>query len=80
MIAVGVPIALSMAIVATLGAIWLGDWDQAAYILSNLPFESVSGESMVVLPLFIFMGVFAAYSGLSAQTWCASACSSPFPA
>jgi len=69
LIALGVPIAISMAIVGTVGAIWLGGWDQAAYILSNLPFESISGESMVVLPLFIFMGVFAAYSGLSANLY-----------
>jgi len=69
LIALGVPIGMSMAIVGTLGAIWLGGWDQAAYILSNLPFESISGESMVVLPLFIFMGVFAAHSGLSANLY-----------
>ena len=43
LIAVGTPIGVSMAIVGTLGSIWLGGWDQAAYILSNLPFESISG-------------------------------------
>lgn len=69
LIAVGTPIGISMAIVGTLGSIWLGGWDQAAYILSNLPFESISGESMVVLPLFIFMGVFAAHGGLSANLY-----------
>lgn len=69
LIALRAPIALAMALVGTLGAIWLGGWDQAAYILSNLPFEAVSGESMIVLPLFIFMGVFAAHSGLSANLY-----------
>lgn len=69
LIALRAPIALAMALVGTLGAIWLGGWDQAAYILSNLPYEAVSGESMIVLPLFIFMGVFAAHSGLSANLY-----------
>lgn len=69
LIALRVPIAVAMAMVGTLGAIWLGGWDQAAYILSNLPFEAVSAEGMIVLPLFIFMGVFAAYSGLSANLY-----------
>lgn len=69
LIAFGMPIAISMALVGTVGAVWLGGWDQASYILSNLPFEAVSGESMIVLPLFIFMGVFAAYSGLSGNLY-----------
>ncbi len=69
LIALGFPIGISMALVGTVGAIWLGGWDQAAYILSNLPFESISGESMIVLPLFILMGVFAAHSGLSANLY-----------
>lgn len=69
LIALRVPIAMAMALVGAVGAIWLGGWDQAAYILSNLPYEAVSGESMIVLPLFIFMGVFAAHSGLSANLY-----------
>lgn len=69
LIALRVPVAVAMALVGTAGAIWLGGWDQAAYILSNLPFEAVSSEGMIVLPLFIFMGVFAAYSGLSANLY-----------
>lgn len=69
LIALGFPIGISMALVGTVGSIWLGGWDQAAYILSNLPFESISGESMIVLPLFILMGVFAAHSGLSGNLY-----------
>lgn len=69
LIALRAPIALAMALVGALGAIWLGGWDQAAYILSNLPYEAISGESMIVLPLFIFMGVVAAHSGLSSNLY-----------
>ncbi len=69
LIALRVPIGIAMALVGSIGAIWLGGWGQASYILSNLPYEAVSGESMVVLPLFIFMGVFASYSGLSGNLY-----------
>ncbi|MEX6506793.1 TRAP transporter large permease [Jiella sp. M17.18] len=69
LIAFRVPIAIAMALVGTVGAILLGGWDQAAYILSNLPYEAVSGDGMEVVPLFIFMGVFASFSGLSANLY-----------
>lgn len=69
LISVRVPVAMAMALVGTAGAILLGGWDQASYILSNLPYEAVSGDGMEVVPLFIFMGVFAAFSGLSANLY-----------
>jgi tripartite ATP-independent transporter DctM subunit len=69
LIALRVPVAIAMALVGTLGAIWLGGWAQASYILANLPYESISGDGMEVVPLFIFMGVFASFSGLSANLY-----------
>lgn len=69
LIAVRVPIAIAMAVVGIGGSIWLGGWDQASYILSNLPYNSVSGDGMEVIPLFIFMGVFASFSGLSTNLY-----------
>lgn len=69
LIAVRVPIAIAMALVGTVGAIWLGGWDQSSYILSNLPYEAISGDGMEVVPLFIFMGVFASFSGLSGNLY-----------
>ena len=69
LIALRVPIALAMALVGTVGSIWLGGWSSATYVLSNLPFEAVSTDGMEVVPLFIFMGVFATYSGLSANLY-----------
>ncbi|MEJ2625326.1 MAG: TRAP transporter large permease [Pseudolabrys sp.] len=69
LIAVRVPIAVAMALVGIVGAIALGGWEQASYILSNLPYEAASGDGMEVVPLFIFMGVFASFSGLSANLY-----------
>ncbi|WP_207485720.1 TRAP transporter large permease [Arenibaculum pallidiluteum] len=69
LIAVRVPIALAMAFVGVIGSIALGGWAQASYILANLPFEAVSSAGMEIVPLFIFMGVFAAFSGLSGNLY-----------
>lgn len=69
LIALRVPIALAMAIVGVIGSIALGGWAQASYILSNLPYEAVSADGIVIVPLFIFMGVFAASSGLSGNLY-----------
>ncbi|MDQ0313610.1 TRAP transporter large permease [Amorphus orientalis] len=65
LIAVRVPIALAMALVGVVGSILLGGWSSATYVLSNLPYEAIANDGMEVVPLFIFMGVFATYSGLS---------------
>lgn len=69
LIALRVPIALAMAMVGVIGSIALGGWAQASYILSNLPYEAVSADGIVIVPLFIFMGVFAASSGLSGNLY-----------
>lgn len=65
LVALRVPVAVAMAAVGVGGGIWLAGWDTAAYILGNLTFEAVFPYGLSVVPLFVFMGVFAAHSGLS---------------
>ncbi len=60
-----VPIAVSMAIVGIIGTLILMDWNSASYVMASLPFEAIFPYGLSVVPLFIFMGVFASYSGLS---------------
>jgi tripartite ATP-independent transporter DctM subunit len=69
LIALGVPIAIAMAIVGAVGSILLGGWMHASYILGNLPFEAITMAGIEIVPLFIFMGVFAAFSGLSSNLY-----------
>jgi tripartite ATP-independent transporter DctM subunit len=64
-----VPVAISMALVGILGTVLLMDWNTASYLMANLPFESIYPYSLAVVPLFIFMGVFASYSGLSGNLY-----------
>ncbi|MEM8836604.1 MAG: TRAP transporter large permease [Pseudomonadota bacterium] len=60
-----VPVAIAMASVGIVGAILLGDWFSASYVIASLPFEAIFPYGLSVVPLFIFMGVFAGHSGLS---------------
>jgi tripartite ATP-independent transporter DctM subunit len=69
LIALRVPIAIAMAIVGAVGSILLGGWMHASYILGNLPFEAITMAGIEIVPLFIFMGVFAAFSGLSSNLY-----------
>ena len=60
-----VPVAVAMAIVGIVGTLLLSDWTSASYVMASLPFEAIFPYGLSVVPLFIFMGVFASHSGLS---------------
>ena len=65
LIGLGFPVSISMAVIGLAGIILSGGWDQAAYVLSTAPFESIFPYSFSVIPLFVMMGVFSAHAGLS---------------
>jgi tripartite ATP-independent transporter DctM subunit len=65
LIALRVPVAVSMGVVGAVGYGLVFGWDSIGFVLGRAPFESVFPESLSVVPLFIMMGVFAAYGGLS---------------
>ena len=65
LIGLGFPVSVSMAVIGLIGIMLSGGWDQAAYVLSTAPFESIFPYSFSVIPLFVMMGVFAAHAGLS---------------
>ncbi|QKV17024.1 TRAP transporter large permease [Oricola thermophila] len=65
LIAFGLPVAISMAVIGALGYWYLNGWTGVAYILGSSPFESIFPYSFSVIPLFVMMGVFASHAGLS---------------
>lgn len=65
MIGLRVPVAVAMGLVGIAGTALLADWSMVAFVLANQPFEAVFPYGLSVVPLFIFMGVFAARAGLS---------------
>ena len=62
-----VPVAVAMAVVGIIGTLLLTDWMSASYVMASLPFEAIFPYGLSVVPLFIFMGVFASHSGLSSN-------------
>ncbi|MEI6302301.1 MAG: TRAP transporter large permease [Betaproteobacteria bacterium] len=60
-----VPVAISMGVTGAIGFWLTNGWDSLAFILGKTPFDAVFPYDLSVVPLFIMMGVFAAYAGLS---------------
>ena len=65
LIALRVPVAIAMGVVGAIGYGLVFGWSTLGFVLGRAPFESVFPASLTVVPLFIMMGVFAAYGGLS---------------
>ena len=65
LIALRVPVAVSMGVVGAIGYGLVNGWGTLGFVLGRAPFESVFPAGLTVIPLFVMMGVFAAYGGLS---------------
>jgi tripartite ATP-independent transporter DctM subunit len=65
LIALRVPVAISMGLVGAVGYGLFNGWSTLGFVLGRAPFESAFPAGLTVIPLFVMMGVFAAYGGLS---------------
>ncbi|MGA8050884.1 MAG: TRAP transporter large permease subunit, partial [Burkholderiales bacterium] len=65
LIALRIPIGISMGVVGALGYGLTYGWSSLAFVLGRAPFDSVFPVSLSVVPLFVMMGVFAGRAGLS---------------
>lgn len=64
-----VPVAVAMGAVGA-GGVWLlQGWPGLAFAVGTAPYESVFPYGLSVVPLFVMMGVFASYAGLSGQLY-----------
>lgn len=62
-----VPIALSMLAVGVLGFFTVTSWDAALAMMKSVPVEVLSNYNFSAIPMFIFMGVLASYSGMASK-------------
>jgi tripartite ATP-independent transporter DctM subunit len=69
LIALRVPVAIAMGVVGALGYGLVNGWSTLGFVLGRAPFESVFPISLTVVPLFVMMGVFSAYGGLSSSLY-----------
>lgn len=69
MISVGVPIAFAMAISGGLGLVFIGGLPTVLYTLGTYPVSRTGTYGLVVIPLFILMGNFAAAAGVAEDAY-----------
>lgn len=65
MLALRVPVALSMLLVGVVGFAMVTDWNGALQMLQGIPKDVLTSYDFSAIPLFILMGVLAAYSGMA---------------
>lgn len=69
LIAIGLPIAFSVALAGSLGLVLLEDWQTLLYTVGTFPVSRVGTFAWAVIPLFVLMGNFAEASGLAADAY-----------
>ena len=65
LMALRVPIAVSMFVAGAAGYVWQAGWDPLANFLTNQAFARFANYDLSVIPLFILMGHFATQGGIS---------------
>lgn len=65
LIALRMPIAISLAVVGLGGYTLLNGVDGLPFVMGAVPFEAVFSYTLSVVPLFIMMGVFATHAGMN---------------
>jgi tripartite ATP-independent transporter DctM subunit len=61
----GIHIAVTMGLIGFLGIVYLTDWEAAFSVLGAVPYSAFGNYDLSVAPLFILMGSFCFYAGLS---------------
>jgi tripartite ATP-independent transporter DctM subunit len=61
----GMPIGIAMGMIGFAGFAYLRGFDSALGVLTTVPYTTFSSYSFSVVPLFILMGAFCFYAGLS---------------
>ncbi len=67
LMALRVPIGVSMGIIGVLGFGVLSGMGPALNLLGNVPLSVLSDYNLLVIPMFILMGAFASHSGMSRE-------------
>ncbi|MGE0627848.1 MAG: TRAP transporter large permease [Hyphomicrobiaceae bacterium] len=72
LLALRMPIGISMLLVGIIGFGWLNGWQSALAVLGSYPYSYAANYDLAVIPLFVLMGNFAAASGMSRDLFAAA--------
>lgn len=67
MLVANVPVSLALALSGTVGTILIAGPDIIGNVLGSAPYETVTNYSLLVVPMFVLMGMFALRAGLAAD-------------
>ena len=73
------PIAFAFALVGGVGTVLVKGWGPGLTLLGKAPYVWATNGALLALPLFILMGQFVFYSGISSELSWASSCWSVKP-
>jgi len=65
----GIHISVVMGMIGFLGISYISGWDSGFAVLRTVPFTTFANYGMSVVPLFILMGAFCFYSGISKELY-----------
>jgi len=65
----GMPVAFTMALVGFLGVCFIVSLDAGLYIISTFLWDTFASYTLLVIPLFVFMGEIAFHSGVSRRLY-----------
>ncbi len=63
------PVAVAMGVVGVVGFGYLVGWSESLSILKTVPYLSLANYGMSVIPLFLLMGSFCFYAGISQELY-----------
>ncbi len=61
----GIPIGVAMGVIGILGVAYIAGWGAGLGMLQRFPYDSSASYTLSVVPLFILMGTFCFYAGIS---------------
>lgn len=72
LLAIGLPVAFSLALVGVLGLFIIGGPSPAMGLLATVPYSTVASFTLVVIPMFVLMGELTAAAGMAQQAYAAA--------
>lgn len=65
LLAIGMPVAFSLAAAGTAGLYWMSGWDALAGVLATTPLSTAGTYELIAIPMFLLMAEFVIASGIA---------------
>ena len=69
LMALRVPVGIAMGVTGIFGFAAVSGWSPAINLLANVPLSVITDYNLSVIPMFVLMGAFASYGGMSRELY-----------